>query len=120
MASRDIYETGFDEDVQADTNANQCPECGTTDAVETVCEDCGLVLESQPIDHGPEWWDFEDDETASVRTGAPLTPTCHGRGLSTEIVRKTDGNGNELSGFSLCFKIAAALSTGGRRSDQHR
>ena len=27
MATRDIYETSFDEDVQTESNANQCPEC---------------------------------------------------------------------------------------------
>jgi transcription initiation factor TFIIB len=105
MASRDIYERTFDEDVQADASVNQCPECGghvTTNAVETVCEDCGLVLDSQPIDHGPEWRAFEDDETDPERTGAPLTPTRHDRGLSTEIGRKTDGNGNTLSGQKRC------------------
>ena len=48
MATRNIYETTFDEDVQTDSSANQCPECGgqvTTNAVETVCEDCGLVVD---------------------------------------------------------------------------
>ncbi len=42
MATRDIYESGFDEDVRTESNANQCPECDgrvTTNAVETVCED---------------------------------------------------------------------------------
>jgi len=27
MATRDIYETSFDEDVQTESNVNQCPEC---------------------------------------------------------------------------------------------
>lgn len=101
MASRDIYENGFDEDVQANSSANLCPECGghvTTNSVETVCEDCGLVLESHPIDPGPEWRSFEDEETDPERTGAPLTPTRHDRGLSTEIGYKTDGSGHTLSG----------------------
>jgi len=55
MATRDIYETTFDEDVQAGSSANQCPECNgrvTTNAVETVCEECGLVVDEQRIDHG--------------------------------------------------------------------
>lgn len=49
MPTGAIYETTFDEDVQPDSNANQCPECGgriTTNAVETVCDDCGLVIDS--------------------------------------------------------------------------
>ena len=54
MATRDIYETSFDEDVRTESSANQCPECDgrvTTNAVETVCEDCGLVVDEQRIDH---------------------------------------------------------------------
>ncbi|MFQ3320238.1 MAG: transcription initiation factor TFIIB [Natronomonas sp.] len=98
MAIRDIYETDFDEDVQTESSANQCPECDgrvTTNAVETICEDCGLVIDEQRIDHGPEWRGFDDERE---RTGAPLTAARHDRGLSTEIGRGTDANGNELSG----------------------
>jgi transcription initiation factor TFIIB len=99
MATRDIYETGFDEDVRAESSANQCPECDgrvTTNAVETVCEDCGLVIDEQRIDHGPEWRAYDDEECE--RTGAPLTAARHDRGLSTEIGRGTDAKGNEISG----------------------
>jgi transcription initiation factor TFIIB len=99
MAISDIYETGFDEDVQTDSSANPCPECDgriTTNAVETVCEDCGLVIDEQRIDHGPEWRAYDDDERE--RTGAPLTAARHDRGLSTEIGHGTDANGNALSG----------------------
>jgi len=82
MATTDIYETAFDEDVQTDTRSNQCPECDgrvTTNAVETVCEECGLVVDEQRIDHGPEWRGFDEDERE--RTGAPLTAAWHDRGL---------------------------------------
>ncbi len=99
MATRDIYETGFDEDVRTESSANQCPECDgrvTTNAVETVCEDCGLVIDEQRIDHGPEWRAYDDEE--HERTGAPLTAARHDRGLSTEIGRGTDAKGNEISG----------------------
>jgi transcription initiation factor TFIIB len=88
MAIRDIYETGFDEDIQTDSSANQCPECHghvTTNAVETVCEDCSLVIDEQRIDHGPEWRAYDVDERD--RTGAPLTAARHDQGLSTEIGR---------------------------------
>jgi len=94
-----IYETAFDEDVQHETN--QCPECDgrvTTNTVETVCEVCGLVLSDTQLDHGPEWRSFPDDEQRSERTGAPLTVARHDRGLSTEIGRGNDVNGNPLSG----------------------
>ena len=99
MAIRDIYETDFDEDVQTESSANLCPECDgrvTTNAVETICEECGLVIDEQRIDHGPEWRGFDKDERE--RTGAPLTAMRHDRGLSTEIGRGADANGNELSG----------------------
>jgi transcription initiation factor TFIIB len=99
MAIRDIYETSFDEDVQTESNANQCPECDgrvTTNAVETICEDCGLVIDEQRIDRGPEWRTHDQDQRK--RTGAPLTTARHDRGLSTEIGRRKDANGNELSG----------------------
>ena len=101
MATRYIYETTFDEDVQHDKQGGQCPECNgrvTTNTVETVCEDCGLVIDEQPIDHGPEWRDYEDAESNPERTGAPLTPARHDRGLLTTIGRNTDANGNTLSG----------------------
>jgi transcription initiation factor TFIIIB Brf1 subunit/transcription initiation factor TFIIB len=86
MAIRDIYERAFDEDVQTDAESNQCPECDgrvTTNAVETVCEECGLVINEQRIDHGPEWRPYDNDERK--RTGGPLTAARHDRGLSTEI-----------------------------------
>jgi len=99
MATKEIYETTFDEDVQTDSSAKQCPECDgrvTTNAVETVCEDCGLVVDEQRIDHGPEWRAFDEDERE--RTGAPLTAARHDRGLSTEIGRGADANGNTIPG----------------------
>jgi len=97
--TRESYETTFDEDAQTDSSANQCPECYsrvTTNAVETVCKNCGLVIDEQRIDHGPEWRAFEVDKRE--RTGVPLTATRHDPGLSTEIGCGTDANGNTLSG----------------------
>lgn len=65
-----------------------CPECmGRLRSLEMelICEDCGLVAEIDPIDHGPEWRSFDGDDTNRKRTGAPLTRSRHDRGLSTEI-----------------------------------
>ena len=53
------------------------------------------MIEEQRLDHGPEWRAYDVDERE--RTGAPLTAARHDRGLSTEIGRGTDANGNELS-----------------------
>ncbi|ELY76017.1 Zinc finger TFIIB-type domain protein [Natrinema pellirubrum DSM 15624] len=50
MTLREIYQTTFDEDVQSNSSASPCPKCNgrvTTNAVETRCEDCGLLLEPQ-------------------------------------------------------------------------
>jgi len=84
MTTSEPYERTFDEDVQRDTT-EPCPECGgpvRTNSAETVCADCGLVIDEQSIDRGPEW--YGDDDSAK-RTGAPLTPARHDRGLSTVI-----------------------------------
>jgi len=66
----------------------RCPDCGSaiyTDADEQLCEDCGLVVDSDRLDRGPEWRSFADDDTNPKRTGSPLTDARHDRGLSTEI-----------------------------------
>ena len=75
-----------------------CPECDgrpRTHNGETICDECGLVLDEYYIDHGPEWRSFNDDTTNSKRTGAPLTRSRHDRGLSTEIGRSTRMNGRK-------------------------
>jgi len=104
MSLRDVYEPTFDEDVPAGEQSGPvCPECGGivhTNSIETACEDCGLVVEDRPIDHGQEWRAFDDDERGRrERTGPPLTPTRHDQGLSSEIgFDRTDANGTTLSG----------------------
>lgn len=87
----------------ASANHTQCQECGSTefeidesDGV-VVCKLCHTVVEERLVDRGPEWRSFADNETNPARTGAPLTSTRHDRGLSTEIGRFTDGQGNQLS-----------------------
>ena len=74
------------------TTAHVCPECSgalRADDCETVCTDCGLVVDEHAIDPGPEWRSFAEDDTDPERTGAPLTRSRHDRGLSTEIGRST-------------------------------
>ena len=100
MAERAIYRQTFDEDVSTNTQS-QCPECDghlRTHSRETVCEDCGLVVDEERIDRGPDWRMTTDDETSSKRVGSPLTVARHDRGLSGVIGRWTDGNGNTLGG----------------------
>lgn len=100
-----VYERTVDEDATAtDATATAgCPECdGTviTNAAETVCADCGLVIAAQSVDRGAEWRHADDDDptTNPRRTGAPRTVARHDDGLSTEIGRYRDGKGRALPG----------------------
>jgi len=83
---------------------DSCPECDGAlivqeDRAETVCEDCGLVVEEEGIDPGPEWRAFDAQEKdEKSRVGAPTTNTMHDKGLSTNIDwRDQDAYGNSLS-----------------------
>jgi transcription initiation factor TFIIB len=60
----------------------RCPECNSGHLVrdyergELVCEDCGLVIDDQFIDQGPEWRAFDVEQGEKrARTGAPMTYT---------------------------------------------
>jgi transcription initiation factor TFIIB len=67
---------------------------------ETVCADCGLVVDADEIDHGPDWRAFDATERdEKSRVGAPTTKLMHDEGLSTTISwQDRDGYGNALSG----------------------
>ena len=58
-----------------------CPECGgrlESAGTETLCGECGLVVDEQEVDRGPEWRAFdaaEKDEKS--RVGAPTTKMLH-------------------------------------------
>ena len=69
-----------------------CPECSNDDLeydyerAEIVCKRCGLVIEENMIDPGPEWRAFDNDQrTKRTRAGAPTTQTIHDKGLTTMI-----------------------------------
>ncbi len=90
------------EDVQDERE--QCPECGgrvisDSEHAETVCEDCGLVVEEDEIDRGPEWRAFDSAEKdKKSRVGAPTTNMMHDQGLSTNIGwQDKDAYGKALS-----------------------
>ena len=81
-----------------------CPECGghvvsDEERGETVCEDCGLVVEENEIDRGPEWRAFDSAEKdQKSRVGAPTTNMMHDKGLSTNIGwQDKDAYGKSLS-----------------------
>ena len=59
-------ETETERDTEREETAG-CPECGgnvTADSEhgETVCTECGLVVEEDEIDRGPEWRAFDSAE----------------------------------------------------------
>ena len=69
-----------------------CPECGCKELEtdrergEIVCKQCGLVVEENLIDMGPEWRAFDhEQQSRRTRVGAPTTNTIHDKGLSTMI-----------------------------------
>jgi transcription initiation factor TFIIB len=64
---------------------------------ETVCTSCGLVLDEDLIDMGPEWRAFTPQERSSrQRTGLAMSYTLFDKGLSTVFKGDRDANGNRL------------------------
>ena len=70
----------------------ECPDCKSThlkrdyDHAEIVSADCGLVLEENIVDTGPEWRAFDmQQENALARAGPPMSTTLPDKGLPTEI-----------------------------------
>lgn len=82
-------------DQQSDDTAvrdDVCSECDaetvviSEDTGERICKECGLVVESNPIDRGPEWKAFTPEEQREKsRVGRPMTLTMHDKGLTTDI-----------------------------------
>ncbi|AMD16937.1 transcription initiation factor IIB [Methanobrevibacter sp. YE315] len=87
-----------------DDDVEPCPVCNSTERkidngrAEVTCADCGLVLEENLIDCGPEWRAFDHEQRDKrTRVGAPTTNTIHDRGLSTIIDwRNKDIYGREI------------------------
>ena len=70
----------------------ECPECDSAHIVrdykrgEVTCRNCGLVVDDQVIDQGPEWRAFDSEQNERrARGGAPMTVMVHDKGLSTDI-----------------------------------
>ncbi|MDR2544113.1 MAG: transcription initiation factor IIB [Methanobrevibacter sp.] len=70
----------------------KCPECGSEDLIgdyeraEIFCTECGLVIDDNLVDMGPEWRAFDHEQRDKrTRVGAPVTYTIHDKGLSTMI-----------------------------------
>jgi transcription initiation factor TFIIB len=93
-----------DDEQTTEREALVCPECSGNVVAdesrgETVCTDCGLVVDEDSIDRGPEWRAFDSAERdQKSRVGAPTTNLMHDKGLSTNIGwQNKDAYGNALS-----------------------
>jgi transcription initiation factor TFIIB len=102
------------EQAEDDERARTCPECSSENLVrneergELVCDGCGLVVEEEQIDPGPEWRAFNHQERQEKsRVGAPTTQTMHDKGLTTTI----DWKDKDAYGRSISSK---------KRSQMHR
>lgn len=80
-----------------------CPECGSKlstdyERAEVSCVGCGLVVDENMIDKGPEWRAFDSEQRAKrTRVGAPSTNSIHDKGLSTSIDWKNkDAHGRNI------------------------
>ncbi len=89
---------------EATTDETVCPECGgevLADKThgERICETCGLVVDEDGIDRGPEWRAFSHQERQDrSRVGSPTTNLQHDKGLSTNISwQNKDARGQSLS-----------------------
>ena len=103
------YETERTDDetrevAQISERTSTCPECGgtlesDTKRAERVCGQCGLVVDEDEIDRGPEWRAFDSQgKDEKSRVGAPTTNLMHDKGLSSVIGWKNqDAYGNALS-----------------------
>ena len=70
----------------------ECSECKSEHIVrdykrgEITCSNCGLVVDDQVIDQGPEWRAFDSEQNERrARGGAPMSVMVHDKGLSTDI-----------------------------------
>ncbi|KAB1194114.1 transcription initiation factor IIB [Haloferax sp. MBLA0076] len=102
--ARDVTSRESERDERQREEEQLCPECSgqlvhDSEHGETVCRECGLVVEDTVVDRGPEWRAFDSAERDSKsRVGAPTTKMMHDKGLSTNIGwQNKDAYGKSLS-----------------------
>lgn len=81
-----------------------CSDCGSKNIVmdiilgESVCSDCGLVIQENILDRRAEWKAFTpQEEMARARAGSPTRYSHYDKGLSTVIRIDRDAFGRPLS-----------------------
>jgi transcription initiation factor TFIIB len=116
QSEREALKSRTKQRVQEKNAENQtettCPECGSRQLVqdyeraELVCQSCGLVIDDDIINRGPEWRAFDSDQWMKrSRVGAPMTLTIHDKGLSTMI----DWRNRDSYGRAISYKNRAQL-----------
>lgn len=86
------------------TDTIKCSQCDSKKLVndpntgETVCADCGLVLNDPIVSQEPEWRAYTREEAKSrSRVGAPVSYSVFDKGLSTTMGRlDRDASGRSL------------------------
>ncbi|KAL5724762.1 hypothetical protein ACHQM5_007982 [Ranunculus cassubicifolius] len=87
-----------------------CPECRRRTHVnldhaagDTICVECGLVLEAHLIDETSEWRTFanESGDNDPVRVGGPSNPLLADSGLTTHIAKPNGGGSGDFLSSSL-------------------
>lgn len=88
----------------ATSTVSTCPECDgriirDEEHGEVICKECGVVVDEETVDRGPEWRAFYADEAEEKsRVGAPTTELLHDKGLSSVISwENKDAHGQSLS-----------------------
>lgn len=80
---------------------DECSDCSgrvvKSGSDELVCQDCGMIVQQDRIDRGPDWRQAESGEESLSRVGTAFTHRKHDHGLSTVIGRgNRDGKGQRL------------------------
>ncbi len=91
--------------IQDSQETRPCPDCGEKNAIrdasrgEVACANCGLVLDDNAIDSGPEWRAFTTEERDKrARTGSPVNYALQDHDLSTMIDwRNRDAAGRQIT-----------------------
>ncbi len=113
VSGSDVKESVLKESVPKRSNeVKKCPSCSSLDIIfdnergEYICNNCGLVIEENVTDEGPEWRAFDSDQrNARARTGAPIKYMKPNKGLVTEI----DMYNKDIRGTRLSSKRQAQL-----------